>query len=72
MKTLFIVNIKLKYYYNLVREKSSFKNINKSINSLTLKLININIIVFIEIVELNKRNSVTRRDSFSSIDTIAS
>ena len=66
------MNIKLKYYYNLVREKSSFKNINKSINSLTLKLININIIIFIEIVGLDKRNSVTRRDSFSSIDTIAS
>jgi hypothetical protein len=53
------VSIKLEYYYNLVREESPFKDINKSIDLLTLELINVNIIIAIGLVGLDERNSAT-------------
>ena len=72
VKTLLDVDVKLKYRCDLVKEKSSFENVNESINSSTLESIDVDVIVVTESMTLNERNSVTRRCSLSSIDTIAS
>lgn len=59
IKALPGVGVKLEYYYNLIREERPFKDINKSIDSLTLEPININIIITIELIVLDERNSAT-------------
>ena len=72
MKTLFDVSIKLKYRCNFVKKKSSFENVNEFMKLLTLKLINVNMIVFTKLIKLNEKNSVIRRCFLFSINTIIS
>ena len=68
MRTFVSINIKLKYCYNLLNRESSYKHINKIIDSSIFELLNI--IIYTKLVRLKDKNSLSQSYFLSLINLI--